>query len=100
MTDQFLDFLPTPEFTENYSADDRYRDFRRIFIDDEAGTRVLHQILAWTKMFRVVRPSTPMDPLLLAYHEGERHIGAMILDTITREPVNKPTQSKRTKPNA
>jgi len=96
-TDELFDFGPSAILPEGYTADDSYRDFRRVFLDDEAGQRVLSQILNWTRMFQVTPPRPPIDPYLLAYHEGERHIGALIRHAITTEPKQRPTKARSKK---
>ena len=102
---------PTPEETAlilstaleavgsgDYSAIDKYRDFRRVFLDSIEGKRVLHQILAWGHM---ARPSFgaggAVDPYRIAIHEGERHMALRILGTIAKEPTEQPKQTNQRK---
>lgn len=84
-----------PPLPDGYNAQDRYRDFRRVLADTEDGQRVLRQILEWCRIRRVMPPVAPLDPYLLAYHEGERHIGVNILLVMEREPKERPTQQAK-----
>lgn len=83
-----------PAFT---SPDDRYRGFRRVLMENDDGKRVLREILSWARMLNVAPPLSPVDPYLLAYHEGERHVGSKLIDTVMREPQERPAQAKRTR---
>jgi len=53
------------------------QDFRRVFLGDAAGKRVLHTILAWSHLYR----SSVVDGDAHATHvlEGERSIGLKLL---------------------
>ena len=87
--------LPSPE---GYTAMDRYRDFRQLFMGSEQGTRVLREILAWGHMFRPgFSAGGPIDPYRLSIHEGERNMALRLLGTINSEPVTKPAQVNRKK---
>lgn len=83
----------------NYSAEDRYRDFQRVFLGSEEGTRVLRWLLDETKLFSTVRPVSPVDVHLITFHEGERHVGMKLLQVLTVDPTSqpKPTTAKRTR---
>lgn len=90
-----LTSLPRPEV---YTDKDRWHDFRRVFMGSEEGKRVLREILAWGHMFRSsAGRGAPIDPCRLAFHEGERNLALRLLTTVTVEPPERPTETKRTK---
>lgn len=70
---------------------ERRRDFRRVFLGDEAGKRVLHTILGWTHLYR----SSVIDGDPHATHvlEGERSIGLKLLAMLVVEPAVLPPAS-------
>ena len=51
-----IDDVPPP-LPEGYTAQDRYRDFRKLFRDPEEGPRVLRQILDWCRVWNVMAPT-------------------------------------------
>lgn len=69
---------------DHYTAMDRYRDFRRVFGETEAGRRVLWQILDWTGLYRT---SAHPDPHVMYAREGERNLGLRLIETMNAEPV-------------
>lgn len=75
-----------------YSEMDRYRDFRRLFLETQEGKRVLNQILAWAHMWTTSMQPTPHETV---FAEGERNIGLMILAALHHEPTEKPTKSRK-----
>lgn len=89
-----FEIIPDFEPPQDYSAEDQYRDFRRVFMDSDEGKRVLHQIIAWTGFFKVLRPSD-LRPEVLAHCNGERHVGMKILQAVTKEPPTRPSEAKR-----
>ena len=63
-----------------YSNDDRKRDFRRLFLDTEAGKRVLYELFAWSHMF--ASTFVPGDAYATHWREGGRDIGLRILTVL------------------
>jgi hypothetical protein len=81
---------------EPYTPEDRYRDFRHVFMASETGRRVLREILAWAHMAKtsMVRG----DAFATHFAEGERNIGIRLLVTATVEPRRLPMQATSEKP--
>jgi hypothetical protein len=73
-----------------YTEMDRYREFRSVFLDTEAGRRVLHQILAWGHIWTTSMSQTPHE---MAFSEGERNLGLKILAAVEVEPPTRPTRA-------
>jgi len=84
---------------DNYSDQDRYREFRRVFLDSPEGPRVLAEILSWGRLFRQSITASPVDANLLLIREGQRNMAIALLNTIYKEPqAEKPlTQAKARK---
>ena len=63
-------------FVGDYRDDDRYRDFKRVFMATPEGKRVLWEIFRWTGMNDIsfIKDS----PEATAFNEGQRNIGLMI----------------------
>ena len=80
--------------SENYTPEDRYRDFRKVFTTEE-GKRVFREILSWAKMYHTTAPIDPIDPYRAMFHEGARSIGIKLLATMSKEPPQKPAQQQR-----
>lgn len=73
---------------------DRYRDFRRVFLDTEQGRRVLYEILLWSHITRPSGPLAKFDPYETMFLDGERSIGIQIMVTMNAEPQARPTSTK------
>ncbi len=63
-----------------YGAEDRRRDFRRVFLETEAGKRVLHELFAWSHMF--ASAFVPGDAYATHWREGGRDIGLRLLSVL------------------
>lgn len=94
--EKFLAALAASHPGKGYSKMDRYRDFRRVFLDSEEGKRVLHELFSWGNMFRPIAPMSKFDPYETAFHDGERNIVLKLLAVMNAEPVNRPTNTKET----
>ena len=84
----FFEDLRRASVGPDYSAVDRYRDFRAVFFGEstpEQGRRVLWQILEWSRLFRPV--SAPGDPHETYRRDGERNIGLKVFMTLNAEPA-------------
>lgn len=77
-----------------YTKMDRYRDFRRVFMDSEQGRRVLYEILLWCHITRPSGPLAKYDPYETMFLDGERSIGINIMVTMNAEPSARPTSTK------
>lgn len=77
---RFFDSLIKARLGDDYSADDRYRDFRDVFTSastEEQGNRVLWQLFEWARMFA---PVTVAGDTHESYRrDGERNLGLRIL---------------------
>lgn len=79
---------------ENYTAKERYHDFRRVFGTPE-GQRVMREVLSWCHMFKPSVFGNPIDPHLVVLKEGERNIGLRLLSTYHNEPPERPERTRR-----
>lgn len=68
-----------------YSDDERYRDFRQLFLGSDRGRKVLYEIFTWANMFRPA--FVPGDAYATHYRDGERNIGLKILAVLNAEPA-------------
>lgn len=89
--DELEQILSLPS-TEGYTAQDRYRDFRRVFGTDE-GQRVLKELLAWGALFKPKVYGKPIDPYRVMVLEGEANFARRILYTMNNEPQKKEVKS-------
>jgi hypothetical protein len=73
---------------KDYTALDRYRDFRALFLSTEQGRRVLAEIL---KIGFVAKSTTPpggaIDPYRALLHEGRRTLAMDVFYHATVEPA-------------
>ena len=80
--------------TAGRTKTDRYAEFRTLFLGSDQGKRVLHDILAWGRIYgNPVRTDTHQTYLCL----GERNLAIKIISTIMVEPQERPTR-QRSKP--
>lgn len=75
-----------------YTDENRYADFRQLFLGSQQGKRVLHQILTWARLW-----ATNFDPdgRIHAFKEGERNLGQRIVTAINVEPKPRPAVQTR-----
>lgn len=73
-----------------YRPMDRYRDFRRVFLDSEQGRRVLYEILSWSGMFRSSAVQAKFETNETFFHDGEENIGLKLMATMHAEPKERP----------
>lgn len=73
---------------------DRYRDFRRVFLDSEQGRRVLYELLSWGHTFRSPAKISNFQTNETFFHDGEAHFAKMIISTMNAEPKARPTSTK------
>lgn len=88
-----LSSLPAPP--KDYTEQDKYRDFRKVFLSSEEGGRVLRQLLAWGHLFGPSIFGNPIDPYRVVALEAERNYALRLLKTIHDEPKAKPAQTAR-----
>lgn len=84
-----------------YDRMDQYRDFRAVFLSNEQGRRVLHEILLRGQYFApsLPRKGLPIDTNQVIALEGGRRLAMEILETISKEPAQeRPTTQTRRAP--
>lgn len=81
--------------SDNYSAKDRYQDFRQLFTGTPEGQRVLREILSWGHLLQPSVYGNPIDPYQTHIREGEANIARRLLTTVFREPKDPPTKQNR-----
>lgn len=74
---------------------DKYRDFRKVFLGDDTGRRVLLDILDICGYGK--NPAVRGDPHWTYLQCGTLNAAQRILETIQKEPADQPTQ-QQTKP--
>ena len=79
---------------KRYTRLDKYRDFRRVFLDSEQGMRVLYEILSWGNVFSSTATIANFEPYQTMFHDGENNIALRIMSTMNAEPKERPTSSK------
>lgn len=71
-----------------YTATDRYRDFRELFLSSDNGRRVLAEILKIGFAAKsTTPPAGPIDPYRTHLHEGRRTLAMDIFYHATVEPT-------------
>ena len=93
--EDLLNALTSLPGNDNYNAQDRYRDFRKVFMESEEGKRVLSEILAWGRLLLPPSMGSPVDPLMMAIQEGQRNIVRKLLVTINHDPPVRPGKQTR-----
>lgn len=93
--EDILDLVASLPSQEGYTAMDRYRDFRRVFLGSDEGKRVLRELLAWGRMFRAPAFGNPVDPHRMSIAFGERNIALKLLSTLHNEPPEKPQRARK-----
>ncbi len=72
----------------DYTAMDRYRDFRALFLSTDQGRRVLSEILKIGFAAKsTTPPGGPIDPYRTHLHEGRRTLAMDIFYHATVEPA-------------
>lgn len=81
----FLERLGRSRVGENYTDIDRYRDFRRVFLDTPRGRRVLWQLFEMGNLFAPVAV-LPADPYAAYHRDGARNLALNILAILNADP--------------
>ena len=79
---------------KGYRPMDRYREFRRVFLQDDQGRRVLYEVLSFCCMFRSAAPRAKFNPYETAFLNGQQDIAFRLLATMHAEPKARPTSTK------
>ncbi len=90
----FLAELAASHPGKAYQPIERYRDFRRVFLDSEQGRRVLYEILAWGHVFQCPAAMSKFDPYETMYHNGEANMAKRLMATMHAEPKARPKSTK------
>jgi len=81
----FLERLARSQVGENYTDADRYRDFRRVFLDGPEGRRVLWQLFEMAHLFAPV-VMLPGDPYEAYHRDGARNLALAIFAILNADP--------------
>lgn len=76
---------------EDWDNEQRQADFRTVFLGSPAGKRVLHEILAWSRLF--ASTFVPGDAHATHWREGGRDVGLRILAILNAGPPLTPPGS-------
>lgn len=97
--DEYLQTLADLSVPEDYDPLDRYRDFRRVFLETDQGRRVLKQILSWGNLLRVPPTPSPIDPYAVMRSEGGRNLALKIFAIMMVEPPARQKTQRTTQPS-
>ena len=81
----FLERLGRSRGGESYTDIDRYRDFRRVFLDTPGGRRVLWQLFEMANLFAPVAV-LPADPYAAYHRDGARNLALNIMAILNADP--------------
>lgn len=90
----FLAELAASHPGKGYRPMDRFRDFKKVFLSDEQGRRVLYEILSFCGMFRSAAPRAGFDPSETMFFCGQQDIAFRLLATMNAEPKARPASTK------
>ena len=93
MNDLLDEISQLPRLT-NYTAEDVYHDYHRLFTSDE-GKRVLRHILERGGVFNEPKLISPIDPCMLAAQRGKRQMALEILAFVYNEPKARPVKQTK-----
>ena len=93
----FLAVLAASHPGKSYSKMDRYKDFRRLFLDTEEGKRVLYEVLSFCGMYRSAAPAANFDPYQTMFLNGQQDIAFRLLATMNAEPKERAAKTKENK---
>ena len=88
--DEYLELLADLSVPEDYDDIDRYNDFRKVFLEDEPGRRVLKQILGWGGLLKIHPMRSPIDSAMTERLEGQRNLSLKIFAIMLVEPKKRP----------
>ena len=81
----FLERLGRARVGDDYTDIDRYRDFRRVFLDTPRGRRVLWQLFEMGYLFAPVA-LLPADPYAAYHRDGARNLALNIMAILNADP--------------
>ncbi len=95
LSTELLESLNELPITGNYSAKDRYTDFRQVFTGSEQGKRVYRELLVWGKMFNSSVSGNPIDTNKVIFAEGHRNFVIKLIAAVNIEPPEQPKQTTK-----
>lgn len=81
----FLERLSRSQVGDGYTDVDRYRDFRRVFLERPEGCRVLWQLFEMAHLFAPVAV-LPGDPYEAYHRDGARNLALAIFAILNADP--------------
>jgi len=90
----FLERLGRSRVGDDYTEADRFRDFRRLFLDTQRGRRVLWQIFEMGNLFAPIAV-LPSDPYAAYHRDGARNLALNILAILNADPGAMPDLPQR-----
>jgi hypothetical protein len=94
----FADLAATHPGKGRYHPQDRYADYRAVFLGDDQGKRVLYDILSMAHMFASSPVLCQFDSHKTFFAEGERNMALRIFDTARNEPRVAPAKRQVSRP--
>ena len=91
---ELLAFITRLPDVSGYSAKERYDDFRLVFGTDQ-GQRVMAEILAWGKLFRMPHLGNPVDSNKNLIITGERNMAIKLIAAYNVEPGQQPDRQEK-----
>lgn len=84
---------------DKYTKMDRYRDFRKVFLESEEGKRVLYELMGWGGIYRSLPINPDQKDRDVFVSLGSRNLILQLLSTINLEPkMEQPKQAVRKRP--
>lgn len=77
----------------NYTNEDRYRDFRQLFLSTEQGKRVLHELMSWGRVFKPTIPRPNEKEYMIWVNEGMRNFALKLMAALNAEPIDSPKKT-------
>lgn len=81
---EFFEYVRRGQLPDDYTTDHRYADFRKVFMSDPTGQRVLYQIFDWAGLIATTDPDVT-DAERLFRTEGRRELAAAIMAALNAE---------------
>lgn len=79
----------------NYTPQDRFHDFRQLFMGSDQGKRVFKEILSWGHIFQSSVTGNPVDSNRVLVREGERNISLKLMAAVNLEPPIQPEKQEK-----
>jgi hypothetical protein len=77
---------------------DRYRDFKEVFLNSDAGNRVMLEIFTWGHMYDgSIKRGVAVDPYRVCQNEGHREMALQLKRAIMHQPPEPKDKPKKTR---